>query len=278
MVGLVDQYAEVNRASWDERAPAHAASVDYAVQQFIDDPEFLSAVVRFDLPRLGDIRGRTGVHLQCHIGTDTLSLARLGAQMTGLDLSPASLAQARSLSARAGPHVDFVEAELYDAVTVLGKGAFDFVFTGIGALCWLPSVSRWARVVSDLLEPGGRLFIREGHPMMWTLEDEAEDLLVIEYPYFEREEPTVNDYAGTYVQTDVTFTQNVTNEWNHGLGEIVTALFESGMELTMLVEHDSVPWEAFPGRMTQIELGEWRLTDRPWRLPHSYTLQAIKRR
>ncbi len=278
MVGLVDQYAEVNRTSWDERAPAHAASVDYAVQQFIDDPEFLSAVVRFDLPRLGDVRGRRGVHLQCHIGTDTLSLARLGASMTGLDLSPASLAQARSLSERAGPRVEFVEAELYDAVKALGKGAFEFVFTGIGALCWLPSVSRWANVVSDLLEPGGRLFIREGHPMLWALEDEADGLLVVEYPYFERDEPTVIDCPGTYVETDVTFTQNVTHEWNHGLGEIVTALLESGMELTMLVEHDSVPWEALPGQMTQIELGEWRLTDRPYRLPHSYTLQAIKRR
>lgn len=275
-VELVDRYVEVNRAHWEERAPAHAASVDYAVQQFIDDPEFLSDVVRFDLPRLGDIGGRRGVHLQCHIGTDTLSLARLGARMTGLDLSPASLEQARSLSDRAGPHVEFVEAELYDAVSVLGKGAFDFVFTGIGALCWLPSVRRWASVVAELLEPGGRLFIREGHPMLWTL-DEHTDGLIVEYAYFERVEPMVFDDPGTYVQTDATFAQNLIHTWNHGLGEIVTALLDSGMDLTMLVEHDSVPWEALPGQMTQIELGEWRLTDRPWRVPHSYTLQAIKR-
>jgi SAM-dependent methyltransferase len=277
MVRIVDRYADVNRASWDERAPAHAASADYAVQQFIDDPEFLSDVVRFDLPRLGDIRGRRGVHLQCHIGTDTLSLARLGARMTGLDLSPASLEQARSLSERAGPHVEFVEAELYDAVAVLGRGAFDFVFTGIGAICWLPSISRWASVVAELLEPGGRLFIREGHPMLWTLEERADGLIVPEYSYFEHEEPLVFDCPSTYVQTDVTFTQNVTHNWNHGLGEIVTALLDAGMDLTMLVEHVSVPWEALPGQMTQIELGEWRLTDRPSRLPHSYTLQAIKR-
>ncbi len=277
MVGLVERYADLNRASWDERAAAHAASADYAVQRFIDDPEFLSSVVRFDLPRLGDIRGRRGVHLQCHIGTDTLSLARLGADMTGLDLSPASLEQARSLSERAGPHVEFVEAELYDAVAVLGKGGFDFVFTGIGALCWLPSVARWANVVSELLEPGGRLFIREGHPMLWTLDERSDGLIVPELSYFEQEEPLIVDAPGTYVQTEATFTHNLIHEWNHGLGEIVTALLESGMDLTMLVEHDSVPWEALPGQMTQIELGEWRLTDRPWRLAHSYTLQAIKR-
>ena len=277
MVGLVDRYAEVNRASWDERAPAHAASVDYAVEQFIDDPEFISNVVRFDLPRLGDIRGRRGVHLQCHIGTDTLSLARLGADMTGLDLSPASLEQARLLSERAGPHVEFVEAGVYDAVTALGKGAFDFVFTGIGAICWLPSISRWANVVSELLEPGGRLFIREGHPMLWTLDERADGLIVPEYSYFEHEEPLEFEAPGTYVQTDATFTQNLTYNWNHGLGEIVTALLSVGMEVTMLVEHDSVPWEALPGQMTQIDLGEWQLTDRPWRLAASYTLQAVKR-
>jgi len=273
-----NRYVEVNRESWDERAPAHAASPDYGVDRFVDDPEFVSDVVHFDLPRLGDIRGLRGVHLQCHIGTDTISLARLGARMTGLDFSPASLKQARLLSKRAGPHVDFVEAELYDAVAVLGADAFDFVFTGIGAICWLPSIVRWAKVVSDLLVPGGRLFLREGHPMLWTLDEERSDgLLVAEYPYFERAEPIVFDYGGTYVETTATFTHNVTHQWNHGLGEIVTALQEAGMDITMLVEHDSVPWEALPGQMSRTALGEWRLTDRPWRLPHSYTLQAIKR-
>jgi SAM-dependent methyltransferase len=199
--------------------------------------------------------------------------------MTGLDLSPASLEQARVLAQRAGPHVEFVEAEVYEAVSVLGAGAFDFVFTGVGALCWLPSVARWANVVADLLAPGGRLFLREGHPMLWTLDDERSDgLLVCAYSYFEREDPDVFEDPGTYVETEATFTHNLTHTWNHGLGEVVTALLEAGMDLTMLEEHDSVPWEALPRQMTQLELGEWRLTDRPWRLPHSYTLQAIKQR
>lgn len=262
---------------WDERAPAHAASPDYGFDQFIQDSEHLSDVVRFDLPRLGDIRGLRGVHLQCHIGTDTISLARLGAQMTGLDLSPASLEHARSLSERAGPPVEFAEAEVYDAVSVLGKERFDFVFTGIGALCWLPSVRRWANVVADLLVAGGRLFLREGHPMLWTLQEErADNLLVVEYPYRELEEPMVFNDDGTYVQTEAKFRHNTTHVWNHGLGEIVTALLDAGMKLTMLTEHDSVPWDALPRQMEQVELGEWRLTDRPWRVPHTYTLQAVK--
>jgi SAM-dependent methyltransferase len=274
----VEDYAELNRASWDERAPAHAASRDYAVDQFASDPGHLSEVVRFDLPLLGDIGGRRGVHLQCHIGTDTVSLARLGADMTGLDFSPASLAQARRIARLAGADVRFVEAEVYDAPGALGPEPFDLVYTGIGALCWLPDIARWARVVAGLLRPGGRLFIREGHPVLWALDDPRPDgLLAVEYPYFERDEAMVFDEGGTYVETDAVFSHNRTHEWNHGLGEIVTALMAAGMDLTGLVEHDSVPWDALPGQMERIGGGEWRLADRPWRLPHTYTLQAVRR-
>jgi hypothetical protein len=133
-------------------------------------------------------------------------------------------------------------------------------------------------VVAGLLRPGGRLFIREGHPVLWALDDPRPDgLLAVEYPYFEREEAMVFDEGGTYVDTDAVFTHNRTHEWNHGLGEIVTALMAGGMDLTGLVEHDSVPWDALPGQMERIGGGEWRLADRPWRLPHTYTLQAVRR-
>jgi hypothetical protein len=112
--------------------------------------------------------------------------------------------------------------------------------------------------------------------MLWALADRSDDLLVVEHPYFERDEPLVWEGEGTYVATEATFEHNITHEWNHGLGEIVTALMEAGLELTMLVEHDSVPWEAFPGKMERVGT-EWRLADRPWRLPHSYTLRARMR-
>jgi SAM-dependent methyltransferase len=273
----LEEYLEVNRASWDERAPAHAASPDYEVERFVRDPAHLSGVVQFDRPRLGDLTGLTGVHLQCHIGTDTLSLARLGAAMTGLDLSPASLAEARALTARTGTDIEYVESEVYRAVEVLGAGRFDLVYTGVGALCWLPDIDRWAGVVAGLLRPGGRLFIREGHPMLWSIDETHTDRVVVDYPYFEREEPLILDASGTYVATDTVFTTTTTHEWNHGMGQIVTALLDHGLEITGLVEHDSVPWEAMPGQMTADDAGEWRLADRPWRLAASYTLQAIRR-
>jgi SAM-dependent methyltransferase len=277
---LVSDYRNLNKASWDERAPAHAASPGYAVDQFRNDRSFLSYVVQFDVPRLGNIRGLRGVHLQCHIGTDTISLARLGAHMTGYDFSPAALSEAHRLNEELDAGVEFVEGDLYDAVEVLGEAAFDLVFTGIGALCWLPDIDRWAAVVARLLRPGGRLFIREGHPMLWALSDTRDDgLLVVEQPYFETAEPIVWDEGGTYVETEVEFVHNVTHEWNHGIGEIVTALLANGLELTMLEEHDSVPWEALPGQMSLVPGSnhEWRLTERPERLAHSYTLQAVKR-
>lgn len=273
----MSDYLTVNQANWDNRARLHAASADYAVSTFESDPAHLSGVVRFDLPLLGDIRGLRGVHLQCHIGTDTLSLSRLGARMTGLDFSPTALAEARRLARQTGAEVDFVEADVYRATQVLEENSFDLVYTGVGALCWLPSIDRWAEVVAALLKPGGRLFIREDHPLLWAASQEQRDGLRIVHPYFEREEPLVWDDTDTYVTTDEPLTATTTHEWNHGMGEIVTALLRHGMQITGLVEHQSAAWEALPGQMVCGDDGEWRLVDEPWRMPLSYTMQAVKR-
>ena len=189
-------YADVNRANWDERVPAHVASPDYGVQRFLAEPDFISDVVRFDRALLGDVAGLRGAHLQCHIGTDTVSLARLGASMTGLDFSGPAVAAAKDLAAATGADARFVQADAYAAADVLGAGAFNLVYTGVGALCWLPDIRRWAGVVAALLRPGGRLFIRDGHPMLFTIEERDDDLLVVDYPYFEQPEPLVWTRAG----------------------------------------------------------------------------------
>jgi SAM-dependent methyltransferase len=248
------------------------------VKRFVSDPAHLSSVVRFDVPRLGDVSGLRGVHLQCHIGTDTVSLSRLGARMTGLDFSPTALSEARGLAERTATEVHFVEADAYDAVERLGAEAFDLVFTGVGALCWLPDIRRWAGTVAGLLRPGGRLFLREGHPLLWALDESVTAQLVVGYPYFEQRDALMFEEEGTYVETDVAFTANRTYVWNHGLGETVTALLEAGMELTALEEHDSVPWEALPGQMVHDDRDdEWRLASGRERVPLTYTLQAVKR-
>ncbi len=198
--------------------------------------------------------------------------------MCGLDFSAPALVEARRLAELAGVDVTFHESDVYAAPEVLGRERFDLVFTGIGALCWLPDIRRWAQVVADLLRPGGRLFLREGHPMLWSLADVRDDgLLVVAHPYFEQAEPSVWDEGGTYVETDATFQHTITHEWNHGLGEIVSALLAAGLELVMLEEHATVPWEALPGLMERDgAFDEWRLREGPERLPLTYTLQARK--
>jgi SAM-dependent methyltransferase len=268
-----DYYLE-NLQAWDERAPAHARAEGYGVTRFIDDPEYLSDVVTFDAPLLGDLTGVRGVHLQCHIGTDTLSLARLGAEMVGLDFSGESLAQASALSEQAGPDVEFIQSDVYAATDVLGTERFDLVFTGIGALCWLPDVRRWAQVAHDLLVPGGTLHIREGHPMLWAIDESMDGALVVDYPYFETPKPVTDEHDGSYLPVDTTFAAARSHSWNHGLAETVMAILNTGMELDILLEHDSCPWEALPGKMVAGPDGEWRLTEGRERLPLTYTLRA----
>jgi SAM-dependent methyltransferase len=279
---IMDDYLEVNRLNWDERAPAHAASPGYGVDRFVADPSHLSDVVRFDLPLLGDVAGLTGIHLQCHIGTDTLSVARLGARMTGLDLSPVSLEHARRLAADAGADIDYVEADTYSAVAAVDGRTFDLVYTGIGALCWLPDIDRWAQVVASLLAPGGRLFIREGHPVLWALDWERDDdRLELAFPYFTQPEPTRWDDDGTYVAVPdgTSFTHTVSYDWNHGLGQILTAVLDAGLVIERFEEHREVPWRPFelfepsPDHPGEFVLPEHRRE----RMPCTYTLVARRR-
>jgi SAM-dependent methyltransferase len=273
-------YLDANRANWDDRAALHAdrGGTGYGVQSFVDDPARISDVVRFDRERLGTVEGLRAVHLQCHIGTDTLSLARLGARVTGLDFSPVAIEEARRLARDAGVSIDYVVADVHDAADVLGREAFDLVYTGVGALCWLPGVRRWAGVVADLLAPGGSLFLREGHPILWSMDERLESDLHLRFPYFERSEPLEWDSDESYVETSRPLTATRTYEWNHSIGEIVTALIDAGLRLELLVEHDSVPWLALPGQMVQRPDGEWALDRLAGVAPLSYTLRATKPR
>ncbi|MXS75801.1 SAM-dependent methyltransferase [Microbacterium sp. CSI-V] len=274
---MTTEYLDANRANWNERATLHAArdGSGYGVLRYVEDRDALSDVVRFDQPLLGDLKGKRAVHLQCHIGTDTLSLARLGARVTGLDFSENAVAEARRLVAETGDSVDFVRSDVAHALDVLPSGEFDLVYTGIGALCWLPSITEWAGVVADLLAPGGTLHIREGHPVLWSM-NETLPGLTLAFPYFEQPAPLEWDDDSTYVEVSAPLQSTRTYEWNRSLGEIVTALLDRGLRLDALIEHDSVPWEALPGRMTLRADGEYALTEQPSVMPLSYTLRASK--
>lgn len=274
---MTEDWRAVNLANWESRVPVHTAADGYDLSAF-GDAGYLTSIVRYDLPRLGRLDGLDVVHLQCHIGTDTVSLARLGARsVTGVDFSPAALRAGRELSGRIGANVEFIEADVYDAVEPLGSACADLVYTGIGALCWLPDIRRWAGVVASLLRPGGRLFIREEHPVLWAMSDPRPDgLLVIEYPYFET--------GGTRFVEDGSYAGSGTLAapecvvFNHGLGEIFSALLDAGLSVTAFEEHREVPWNALGHATTPSPDfdGEFVLAEQRDRMPLTYTLQAAK--
>ena len=269
----MSDYVAVNLANWNSRVAHHEKG--YGLEQYRSDPGHLSDAVRFDLPRLGSVEGLDVVHLQCHIGTDTLSLARLGARsVPGLDFSRPALDVAAQLAADCNATIDYVESELYDAVDILGASRFDLVYTGLGALCWIPDVCRWAQVVATLLRPGGRLFVREAHPMLWTLADPRPDgLVVVEFPYFETAGVRFSEPV-SYVPHDEPLASPDIVHFNHGLAQIMTALMNAGMGITSFEEHDSVPWNPLGDGMVEDGEGEYRLRSAPERLAASYTLQA----
>jgi SAM-dependent methyltransferase len=270
----MDEFARTNLANWEARVPIHTGPTGYDLERFHRDPTALSDVVAFDAPYLGDLTGLDVVHLQCHIGTDTLSLARLGGRVTGVDFSPSALAAARELSLAAGPQVRYLESSIDDVPDNVAA-TFDLVYASVGALNWLPSAARWARIVSGLLRPGGRLYLRESHPVLSALDDERDDeLLVIAHPYRETSQPNRWETAVSYTGSDEVVAQPVTYEWNHGLAEVVQAVLDAGMRLTRLAEHEELEWQ-FLDWMVPTERGGWVLPDAPERLPLMYTLEAV---
>lgn len=235
-------YFDANLARWDESVAIHAASRGYDLEGYLKGEKTLYAV---EMDEVGDVSGKTLLHLQCHFGMDTLNWARLGATVTGLDFSPEAIARARRLAEEIGiEDARFIETNIYDAPSVLQE-QFDVVYTGIGALNWLPDIRDWARVASGYVKPGGFLYLYEGHPMLWSLdEDRAELPFQVKYPYFEGD-PIEWDWDQTY--TDGPKLKNTRGyEWNHGLGEIVTALLDAGLRLDFLHEHRTIAWQALP--------------------------------
>ena len=268
----LDEQRLTNRANWDSRVDIHFGSDDYGVHRFVTDPRHLSDVVAFDRDKLPDLTGRTLVHLQCHIGTDTISLARLGADVTGVDFSEKAIEAARRLARDSATPAEFVLSELYDAPETLGR-TFDVVYTGVGAINWLPDIRGWARVVASLLEPGGRFYIREGHPVMWALDWDDTEKLALEHNYFEGE-PIMWEEETTYAGEGVV-TSPRTYDWNHGMGETLTALIDAGLRIDRVEEYDFCEWQG----IAQLERGpdgRYRLSDRPERLPLMWSVLATR--
>ena len=259
-------WRETNRAWWDERAPHHVTSGFYDVAGFRAGRSDLR---EFEVEELGVVAGKDLVHLQCHFGLDSMSWARLGAHVTGLDFSQPAIDAANNLADELNLDARFVMSDVYDAPQALGR-TFDIVYTGIGALCWLPDIPRWAGVVRDLLRPGGVLYIVETHPMSDVLGDED---LVARFPYFHTE-AIVEDSPGSYATMDgPPYAQNSTQSWIHPLSRVIGSLIAAGFTIELFTEHPYTVFGRWPF-MTRDDQGRyWLPVDSP-ALPLLYSLRA----
>ncbi|WP_373317037.1 class I SAM-dependent methyltransferase [Streptomyces sulfonofaciens] len=261
-------------ANWDARTPVHLASRFYAVADGLDPARWFAP---FEWRDMGPLAGRDVIHLQCHLGTETLAFAARGARTVGLDISGAAVAAATDLAAKAHADVEYVHADVHDAVRALGGRRFDVVYTGKGALCYLPDLDRWAETISRLLRPGGRLYVVEFHPLLNALgltpgPGEGPRLL-LRHDYLAGRGALRRDAAHTY--TDGPAVQGATEcfEWMHGIGEVVTAVTGAGLAVERLRESPELPWPRWHG-MVRAESGWWRLPDDAPRIPLMYALLA----
>jgi SAM-dependent methyltransferase len=255
-------------ANWDERTPIHAASRFYDAGTKPPSSWFAG----YEWADLGDLTGRDVLHLQCHLGTETAAFASRGARrVVGLDISGAAVAEARRL---ATAPVSYVQANVYDAVSALNGDRFDVIYTGKGALCYLPDLPRWASLLADLLRPGGLVYIVEFHPVLTSLGlIPSGPSLVLSNDYLEGRGAQLRD--GTYTYTDGPPLTRATEvyEWAHGLGEVVNALLGAGLQITSLRESDEIPWPRWPSMVPTTD-GFWRLPDDAPRIPLFYALAA----
>ncbi|MDR0848693.1 MAG: class I SAM-dependent methyltransferase [Propionibacteriaceae bacterium] len=242
-------HIETNRAHWDEVADFHRESYD--TKSLVTNPSALSTVAEEDaellLPFLpnNSAAGLDMIHLQCHIGADTLSWARMGAHMTGVDMSARSLDIARELAAEASQDIEYIQSTIADAENLLAGRVFDVVYTSIGVLGWLDDLEQWARLVSSLLRPGGTFFIREGHPMAMALDIEApEGVLRLDWPYF-NVGPLVDESDADYSSPNQV-TNARTYEWAHPLSEVFSSLMRAGLTIVDFQEQDTLPWKFLP--------------------------------
>ena len=266
-----------NLALWEAWTALHAQS------EFYDLEGFRAGGIRLrdeEIAAVGDVRGQTLLHLQCHFGIDTLSWARLGAVVTGADFSPAAIRLARELAADLGfPDARFVESNVYELPDRL-DGEFDLVYTSRGVLGWLPDIAGWARVVAHFVKPGGAFYISEIHPVAQAFENEgvAPGELRLAYPYWEHRDPLVFDVTGSYADPSADLgAEHREHGWDHGLGEIVTALVDAGLRIDWLRESPELDWSADFLVETEPGSGRFRLPPgTKGELPLMFSLLATK--
>jgi len=260
-------YLEKNKKSWNQRTLVHVDSDFYDNNAFIKGKSSLNSI---ELDLFGDVSGKKILHLQCHFGQDSISLSRLGAEVTGIDLSDEAIKTAKELAQKTGQSTRFICSDVYDLPNHL-EDEFDIVFTSYGTIGWLPDLDKWANVVQHFLKKGGRFVFAEFHPVVWMYDD---DFTKVAYRYFS-DEPIVETQSGTYADRNADIKIEYVT-WNHSLSEVFSSLINAGLTIEQFHEFDYSPYDCF-ARTKEVESGKFRIKVFDDKIPMVYSLLASKK-
>lgn len=263
------EYFDVNKDTWNKKVSIHAASDFYDVAGFLKGKTSLNS---YELEELGNVKGKSLLHLQCHFGQDTLSWSRLGAKCTGIDLSNEGIKKAKKLNDTLGLNATFIESNLYEVPDKV-DGEFDIVFTSYGVVGWLPDLKKWGEIIASKLKKGGVFYMIEFHPIVWMF-DFLQTPPKLTYPYL-KGEAIYEEYKGTYTNLDADIVSKEYG-WNHGLGEVITALTRAGLEIEFLHEFEKSPYNSFP-EMDETDDEMFVLKEEQRMLPLLYSIRATKK-
>ena len=262
-----DNYIAINRQSWNNRVQSHLNSDFYDLEGFLQGKSSLNSI---ELQLLGEIKNKHILHLQCHFGQDSLSLGRLGAHVTGVDLSDKAVESAIELADKTKIDADFICSDIYELPKYLDK-QFDIVFTSYGTIGWLPDLDKWAKIVSKYLKPGGKFIFVEFHPVVWMFDD---DFQKIAYHYFNKE-VIIETETGSYADKTADLTQEYVM-WNHSMSDVINGLIKNGMEINSLDEFDYSPYNCF-NKTEEFETNKFRIKHLGNKIPMVYAIVATKK-
>jgi SAM-dependent methyltransferase len=263
---MENNYIDINRRLWNARTAIHFKSDFYRVDEFIEGGNSLQTI---ELERLGNLNGKKVLHLQCHFGQDSISLARMGADVTAVDLSDEAIARAKQLAAACGEKVRFICCDLYELPRHLNE-TFDLVFTSYGVIGWLPDLNRWAEVISTFLKPSGELLLVEFHPVVWMFDP---DFKYICYDYFNRE-TIIETETGTYTDRNAPIELESVC-WNHPTGEVLNSLLAHGLTIKAFDEFDYSPYNCFKQTISCGE-NKYRIKHLGNKIPMVFAVSAVK--
>jgi len=265
---IYQSYFEDNKNAWNKRTDIHKDSSFYDLDSF---KKGKSSLNKIELQELGDVKGKSLLHLQCHFGMDTMSWEREGASCVGVDLSDEAINLAKEINTELGLHTDFVCCNVYDLEQHLDK-KFDIVFTSYGTIGWLPDLDAWASIIAHFLKPGGIFYMADFHPVLWMMDEDFEK---IKYNYFNTEVIT-EEISGTYTDRNAPI-KSIEHGWNHSFSEIINALVKYNLQIQQFNELPFSPYNCF-NNLEQGKDGMWRIKGLYEKMPMMYTIKAVKSR